>query len=52
MKKFIGWLLAALLVVTTIVSLAACGGPNNDVDLDEDGNIIQKPDSKATKVTF
>lgn len=52
MKKFIGWLLAALLVVTTIVSLAACGGPNNDVDLDDDGNIIQKPDSKATKVTF
>lgn len=52
MKKFIVWLLVALLAVTSLASLAACGGPNNDIDLDDDGNIVVKPDSKATKVTF
>lgn len=53
MKKFLSVFLAMLLCICTLVTLVACEkAPNNDVDLDDDGNIIAKPDQTVTKVTF
>lgn len=55
MKKFLSILLSVLLIFS--LSLVACnnggeGGGGSDVEINESGEIIQKPDQEATKVTF
>lgn len=52
MKKIVGWLLTVLMIVTALASFVACKQPNEDIEIDDNGDIIVKPDSKATKVTF
>lgn len=52
MKKLLSVLLAVTLCFSVVFTLAACSKPNDDVVIDDDGNIIGKPESGPTKVTF
>lgn len=53
MKNVFTKVLLVILCVVMVLSLVACdNGPNKDVELDDDGNIIFKPDQGVTKVTF
>lgn len=53
MKKLLSVLLAMLLCVSAVLTLVACTSDDTpDVDLDDDGNIVFKPEQGATKVTF
>ncbi len=53
MKKVFSAIIVLIMCFTLILSVTACdNGPNNDVELDDDGNIIFKPESGVTKVTF
>lgn len=53
MKNVFTKVLLVILCVVMVLSLVACdNGPNEDVELDDDGNIIFKPDQGVTKVTF
>lgn len=53
MKNIFTKVLLLILCVVMVLSLVACNNtPNNDVDLDDEGNIIFKPDQGVTKVTF
>lgn len=53
MKKVLSAIIVLIMCFTLILSVTACdNGPNNDVELDDDGNIIYKPEAGVTKVTF
>ncbi len=53
MKNVFTKVLLVILCVVMVLSLVACNnGPNEDIELDDDGNIIFKPDQGVTKVTF
>lgn len=53
MKKTLTILLALVLCASLLFTFVACDNtPNEDVDLDDSGSIIYKPEQGETKVTF
>lgn len=53
-KRLFSRIVAALLVVVMAGSIVACGseGPNNDIELDSQGNVKPSADSSETVVKF